>query len=150
MECIACGERFLNGLLPRMSKALSIRQPWVELIIRGRKSIEVRSWATRHRGELWLHASSRKDIPLLKRFNLATDDLTFGTLVGVCELYDCVEFTDDNWDLWRIQHLNDGPLQKPQYAWLLRNPIRIIPKPFKGRLGLMRIDDLTANIEWKQ
>lgn len=29
--------------------ALSIRQPWVELILLGRKTIEVRSWAIRHR-----------------------------------------------------------------------------------------------------
>jgi activating signal cointegrator 1 len=121
--------------------ALSIRQPWAELILRGSKTIEVRGWATRHRGELWLHAAMRKDIPLLNRFNLGADDLTFGALVGVCELYDCIEFTDDTWDRLRIQHLNEGPLEKRHYAWLLRNPNRIKPKPLKGRLGLMRIND---------
>jgi ASC-1-like (ASCH) protein len=28
--------------------ALSVRKPWVELILPGRKKIEVRSWTARH------------------------------------------------------------------------------------------------------
>lgn len=39
-------------------KALSIRHPWIEAILSGHKTIEVRVWATRHRGPLLLHAPS--------------------------------------------------------------------------------------------
>jgi len=39
-------------------KALSIRHPWVDLILAGTKTIEIRTWATRYRGPLLLHASS--------------------------------------------------------------------------------------------
>ena len=35
--------------------ALSIRQPWAELILQSRKTIELRSWDTDYRGYLWLH-----------------------------------------------------------------------------------------------
>ena len=122
-----------------MPVALSIRQPWAELILQGRKTIEVRTWAARYRGELWLHAGSRRDLKALSRFDLKADDLTFGALVGACELYDCIQFTDETWDCWRNQHLNAGHLEKPHYAWLLRNPIRMKPRAMKGRLGLMRI-----------
>ena len=42
----------MNAEIP----ALSIRQPWVELILRGDKQIEVRRWSSGYRGVLWLHA----------------------------------------------------------------------------------------------
>ncbi|WP_084604451.1 ASCH domain-containing protein [Desulfonatronum thioautotrophicum] len=46
--------------------ALSIRQPWVELILPGHKTIEVRSWPTRHRGPLWLHAGMARENGFLR------------------------------------------------------------------------------------
>lgn len=129
-----------------MFTALSIRQPWTELILQGRKTIEVRTWSTQYRGELWLHAGTRPDKKMLQRFGLAAEDLTFGALVGKCELYDCIEFTPEIWDLWRTQHLNEGPLERRQYAWILRKPIRVQSRPWKGRLGLMRIHLLDKEI----
>ena len=123
-----------------MRIALSIRQPWTELILQGRKTIEVRTWATQYRGELWLHAGIQPETKALHRFNFLTHNLAFGALVGRCEIYDCIEFRDETWGQWRTQHLNEGPLNRRQYAWFLRNPIRILPRPLKGRLGLMRID----------
>lgn len=41
-------------------KALTIRQPWASLIAEGVKTIETRSWATKHRGPLAIHASKRR------------------------------------------------------------------------------------------
>lgn len=37
-------------------KALTIRQPWASLIAAGVKTIETRSWSTKHRGPLAIHA----------------------------------------------------------------------------------------------
>ena len=125
--------------------ALSIRQPWTELILQGRKTIEVRTWATQHRGELWLHAGMHHEAKVIRRFNFLPSDLAFGALVGKCELYDCLEFSDKTWDQWRPQHLNEGPLKGRQYAWFLRNSVRIFPRPLKGRLGLMHIDPINLS-----
>ena len=41
-------------------KALSIRQPWAWLIVNGYKDIENRSWNTKFRGPVLIHASSRR------------------------------------------------------------------------------------------
>ena len=125
-----------------MFKALSIQQPWVELILLGRKTIEVRSWSTVHRGSLWLHAGKKVVPEVLNRFQMSSSDLHFGALVGRCDLVDCVEFSSETWSSLRNQHLNEGPLSKPRYAWFLRDATRIAPIPFKGRLGLMKIDSL--------
>ncbi|MDE2096721.1 MAG: ASCH domain-containing protein [Patescibacteria group bacterium] len=40
-------------------KALSLVQPWASLVALGCKRIETRSWATRYRGEIAIHASKR-------------------------------------------------------------------------------------------
>src|SRR5262249_38162945 len=111
-----------DGALPeRMAIGLSIRHPWAELILRGRQRIEVRTWATRHRGELWLHAGTTLDAGVLRTFGLKVDTLAVGALVGSCELYDCVEFTAETWERWRDQHLNSGPLDGKKFAWFLRD-----------------------------
>ena len=40
-------------------KALSVTQPWATLIATGQKQIETRSWGTRYRGPLYIHAAKR-------------------------------------------------------------------------------------------
>ena len=39
-----------------MTRALTIRQPWASLIAEGIKTVETRSWSTKYRGELAIHA----------------------------------------------------------------------------------------------
>ena len=124
-----------------MIVALSIRQPWTELILSGHKTIEVRSWPTKYRGELWLHAGKKTDINALARFNFSGKNISIGAILGKCELIDCVEFNDLTWEHWRTEHLNEGILTNKRFAWLLRNPVRVTPQPMKGKLGLMRIQD---------
>src|SRR3954470_11772886 len=41
--------------------ALSLKQPWAALLAAGRKTIEVRRWTTRYRGELLIHAANVDD-----------------------------------------------------------------------------------------
>lgn len=40
-------------------KALTLHQPWASLIAAGVKTIETRSWSTRYRGPLAVHAGKR-------------------------------------------------------------------------------------------
>lgn len=41
-------------------KALTLHQPWASLIAIGVKSIETRSWSTKYRGPLAIHASAKR------------------------------------------------------------------------------------------
>lgn len=41
--------------------AISIRQPWAEFVIGGRKKIENRTWKSNYRGVLLIHAGRRED-----------------------------------------------------------------------------------------
>jgi hypothetical protein len=42
-------------------KVLTVRQPWASLIVAGIKNVENRSWRTKYRGKLGIHAGSHVD-----------------------------------------------------------------------------------------
>ncbi|WP_259659102.1 ASCH domain-containing protein [Burkholderia pseudomallei] len=79
-------------------KALSIRQPWAWLIVQGFKDIENRTWPTRFRGRVLIHASKGmtkaeyEDVELFAEgLQLpAREDLERGGIVGVAMITDCV------------------------------------------------------------
>jgi ASCH domain len=87
---------------PIPTKALSIRQPWAWLIVNGHKDIENRSWATRFRGPVLIHAAkgmTRLEYSAaLLMFDQAgirahfprLEDLQRGGIVGVAEVAGCV------------------------------------------------------------
>lgn len=110
-------------------KALTIKQPWATLIMQGTKKVENRTWATRYRGELVVHAG----LALFDGYkHLAlSPGHPRGHALGTIELIDCVELKDA--PRWVAKHTyTHGP-----FCWILRNP-----KPFdktipiKGSLGL--------------
>lgn len=115
--------------------ALSVRQPWAELILAGRKTIELRTWTTRYRGPLWLHSGVKKDSELEAEFALS--DLFHGGFVGRVDLSSIVRLDHDRWERWRDRHLVTGAMPPQIYGWVLRNPVRLDrPLPAPGALGL--------------
>jgi hypothetical protein len=46
-------------------KALTLHQPWASLVAVGAKTIETRSWSTRYRGPLAIHAAKMSTGPVL-------------------------------------------------------------------------------------
>ncbi len=78
---------------PRL--ALSVRQPFAELIMRGVKTVEYRSRPTRVRGRIYIYASLGRypradEAEWAQEFGLDDiDGLPRGVLVGTAELFDC-------------------------------------------------------------
>ncbi|MEX0718724.1 MAG: ASCH domain-containing protein [Planctomycetaceae bacterium] len=71
--------------------ALGVRQPWAELILRGVKTIEVRTVDTRQRGTIYLYASKKfTDHPAAQAateaHSLDLESLPRGMLVGTVDL----------------------------------------------------------------
>jgi hypothetical protein len=85
-------------------KALSIRQPWAWLIVNGHKDIENRSWSTKFRGRVLIHAGKEmtdaefEDASMSIAMFRAIDPLPLadmakaprGGIVGVATITDCV------------------------------------------------------------
>lgn len=129
-----------GDLRPVRAKALSVRQPWAELILSGRKRIEVRTWSDAYRGPLWLHTGRREDATAGLHFGLT--ELFTGGFVGAVMLLDIVPFSADRWEKWRPQHCVPGPLPAIAFAWMLSEPRRLIrPLPAAGRVHLFDVEE---------
>ena len=116
--------------------ALSIKQPWVDLILRRVKTIEVREWPVVHRGPLLIHASGTidwKSIELLGYDNALA--LPRGGLVAVTEILDVVEFTRRTWlDLMPDHRVVHPPVREPVFGAMLGQVIPFAARiPCRGR-----------------
>ncbi len=118
-------------------RALTIKQPWAELIITGLKDVENRSRRTAFRGRFAVHAGLRRadfddldldQMPPKYRKPITAAWLRHndpGRVLGTIELVDCVQDSSSPWAI-------DG-----YWHWVLRNPrpyTRSVPA--KGQLGL--------------
>ncbi len=142
-------------------KVLSVKQPWATLLFHG-KNIENRTWHTKYRGEILIHASAKSaGIPsnLLNEeqfdyFNLNPEsglwlqELMAGryitsAIIGKVDIVDCVT---DHPSIWaeKTEYILDfktNPLTanyKPIYNWVFENPV-LFDQPIlniKGKLNL--------------
>lgn len=103
------GPRGLKGMSAAVMKALSVKQPWANMIASGEKSIETRTWATDYRGEL-LIVSSRK--PAIE---------PAGYDVAVATVVECRKMTKSDEAAGRF------PVYPGAYSWVLANVRRIKP-----------------------
>ncbi|MFH2071903.1 MAG: ASCH domain-containing protein [Actinomycetota bacterium] len=102
-------------------KALTIRQPYASAVIYAGKDVENRTWRTKYRGELWIHAglTSNQSDPDLPRSDLR------GVMLGTVELVDVVTDSTSEW------------AEEGMFHWLLRNPMCLYrPIKMRGRQGL--------------
>ena len=132
-------------------KALSIKQPWAELILQGRKTIEIRSWNTRYRGYFLIHASKKPDIEAIRVFDFDLKRLLCGYILGYAKLSDVIlynsekEFMKD-----KNKHLSiHGKTKYPVYGFVLEDVHRIKPIKYKGKLGFFEVQEIEFNDLYK-
>jgi len=113
-------------------KALSIKQPWAELILNGRKKIELRNWNTNFRGVFLIHTSKNQDKESMKKFGFK--ELPNGFIIGKSELVEVKKYLDEK-ELKKDKdkHLADSSWGK--FGFVLESPKRIEPISAKGNLG---------------
>jgi activating signal cointegrator 1 len=129
-------------------KALSLLQPWASLVIIGAKRLETRSWSTKYRGDLLIHASTGRAGALLtfglpfSKYIRDFNQLPFGAIIGQVNLTDVVSVEQLPLSDAAINHLTleeraFGDYTKGRFAWVLEEPIQFSkPIPLKGTLGL--------------
>lgn len=122
-------------------KCLSVCQPFADLIVRGKKTIELRKWNTGYRGEFLVHAPIKVMTDDCKRLKFS-EKLITGAIIGKAELYGVKKY-ESNIDVKadKMFHLSAKEFRGKTFGFLLRNPKQFrIPIPIKGRLGLFDAD----------
>lgn len=104
----------MNTIDPSM-RALSIQQPFAEMILRGVKTIEYRRRRTNIRERVYIYASlTPGDMEDFREINVKPEELPTGVLVGSVEIVDCKVSRE----------------RRVLYEWILANPERL-PEPLK-------------------
>lgn len=120
-------------------RIISIKQPWASLIVTGARNIETgkvdfkdienRTWPTKYRGPLLIHASRRPDTvsqdEIARRFGVRLgSDAPVGGVVGIADVIDCVPEHPSKWHV------------AGHYGFVLANARTLPFKPWRGTLSI--------------
>jgi len=76
-------------------KVITIKQPFATLIAEGIKEYEFRTWKTKYRGEILIHAGKGVNKKAMKKFEKYNLDYPSGCIIAKANLVDCVEINDE-------------------------------------------------------
>lgn len=115
-------------------KALSVKQPWANMIADGEKTIETRTRSTPYRGSLLIVSSKQPDLenfPEMSRLGNGP----YGCAVAVAQLVGCRPMRPDDADAAGCECYPGA------VAWELADVQRIKPPfPVRGSLGLYEVE----------
>ena len=124
-------------------KALSLKQPWAELVVSGKKTIEVRKWKTNYRGNFLVQASKVPNGKGMERNGFTT--LPTGCIVGKATLVGVKEYTSlEEFEKDADKHFARGYKWNKKgklYGFLLENAQRLPERPYKGQLNFFEVDE---------
>ena len=121
-------------------KVLTIKQPWATLIMQGDKRFEFRSWQTKYRGDLLIHAGKGIDKEAMKRLaKYLPDEIPLGKILGKVTLVNCIkmcpEFNEmllkENSDIYTKSSFSEN------FGWQVED-VQVFDEPIeaKGHLSL--------------
>ena len=121
-------------------KVLTIKQPWATLIMQGDKRFEFRSWQTKYRGELLIHAGKGVDKIAVERLSkYLPDKLPTGKILGKVKLVDCIKMSPDFQKMLEKENsdIYTNSSFKANYGWQLTD-VEVFENPIeaKGQLSL--------------
>ena len=127
-------------------KAISLQNPWAQLVVSGFKTVEAKTWTTDYRGELLICSKARSDKSLEKAVldvieeetDLAFEQSEFfvnGAVLGKVQLVDIRPLTEDDLEESWMDPAELEAAETPLYAWVFDNaepiaePIEVKGKP---------------------
>ncbi len=121
-------------------KALSLKQPWAELIVSGRKTLEIRTWRTNFRGEFLIHASKVSNFKAMER--LGFKDLPTGCIVGKAKVVDVKEYDSlEEFEKDSDKHFAKGhDWPGKLYGFVVEDAQRLKELPLKGKLNFFEVE----------
>ena len=126
-------------------KALTIKQPYASLITSGLKEYEFRTWSTKYRGELLIHAGKGVDRQALEQFKEYGLEYPSGCIIAKVKLTDCIKVDAEFREVLRKKNpqVYLGIINAPDwegYAFKLEDVKPIEPICVNGKLSFWEYD----------
>ena len=123
-------------------KCLSVSQPYADLIVQGKKTIELRTWNTKFRGEFLVHAPFKIKKDACKRLGIDETKLRTCVIIGKAEIYDVKVYNSVSaLKSDYKKHFATEEFLRHKYGFLLKKPQELRrPIPYKGSLGFFNVD----------
>jgi hypothetical protein len=126
-------------------KCISLKQPYAELLVSGKKTIECRTWSTRFRGDFLIHASKTVDIEACVYYKMDINLVVKGSIIGKALIYNIKKYvSNDEFVLDKNKHLSLQNLHNNKiiYGFLIKDAVRFArPIPYLGKLGFFEVDE---------
>ena len=124
-------------------KCLSLKQPYAELLVSGKKTIELRKWNTKFRGKFLIHSSKNVDSERSKSLGIDNRMLTQGAIIGIALLYGVKRYKNKT-ELEADYHKHYADIKKfgsCMYGFMVKNANRFqSPIPYPGKLNFFEVE----------
>lgn len=147
-------------------KVITLTQPWASLVACGAKKIETRSWPTKYRGLIAIHAAANfpkyaveacrtepfekalaaDGKPLSECFH--HDALPFGSVIAVCRITACEVMTPELIRMVPEPELSFGLYEPGRFMWMLADAYKLTePIPVRGFQRIWNFEDPQLDVE---
>lgn len=126
-------------------KVITVKQPWATLIAEGYKEYEFRTWKTKYRGDILIHAGKSIDKKAMERFKYLNLEYPVGKIIAKATITDCI-YVDEKFAQKMCRKdpivykdlINKGDWDG--YGFKLENVKKIKPVEVNGKLSLWDYD----------
>ncbi len=128
-------------------KVITIKQPWATLIAEGYKEYEFRTWKTKYRGDILIHAGKGIDKKAMERFQYLNLEYPIGKIIAKATITDCIKVDNSLKEKLKEKDpivyqgiINRTLIDRAEYGFKLENVIKIEPIEINGKLSLWDYD----------
>lgn len=122
-------------------KVITIKQPFATLIAEGLKEYEFRTWKTKYRGEILIHAGKGIDKKAMERYKHLGLEYPSGCIIAKVSITDCIKIDDEIRKMLEKKDplIYSNIIKHPEwdgYGFKLENVEKIEPIYINGKLSL--------------
>lgn len=126
-------------------KVITIKQPFATLIAEGLKEYEFRTWKTKYRGDILIHAGKGIDKKTMKHYEYLNLEYPSGCIIAKATITDCINIDDDARKMLNEKNslVYSNVIKNTEwegYGFKLENVEKVKPISVNGKLSLWDFD----------
>ena len=120
-------------------KVITIKQPFASLIAEGYKEYEFRTWRTKFRGDILIHAGKGVDKKAMEKYKHLVSDCPSGCMLGIVKITDCIKIDDEAREMLKDNIVYDNVVNNKDwdgFGFKIESIRKVENTPANGKLSL--------------